>query len=39
MGSRSEARFMVFQAAKPFAADLWEPAFWAVVEAAEPLLA
>ena len=39
MGSRSEALFMVFQAAKPGAADLWKPAFWALVKATEPALA
>jgi hypothetical protein len=39
MGSRSEALFMVFQAAKPFAADLWRPVFWALVGATEPALA
>ena len=39
MGSRSEALLMLFQAAKPFAADLWKPVFWALVEATEPPLA
>lgn len=39
MGSRSEALFMVFQAAKPFAPDLWKPVFWALMAAAEPALA
>lgn len=38
MGSRSEALFSIFQAAKPFAIDLWQPVFWALVEAAEPAL-
>ena len=38
MGSRSEALFAIFQAAKPFAIDLWQPIFWALVEAAEPAL-
>ena len=39
MGSRSEALFMCFQAVKPGAADLWKPAFWALVKATEPALA
>jgi hypothetical protein len=39
MGSRSEALFMVFQAAKPFAPNLWQPVFWALVAATEPALA
>lgn len=39
MGSRSEALFMVFQAAKPFAPDLWKPVFLALVAATEPALA
>ena len=39
MGSRSEALFMVFQAAKPFAPALWQPVFWALVAATEPALA
>jgi hypothetical protein len=39
MGSRSEALFMVFQAAKPFAPDLWQPVFWALMAATEPALA
>ena len=39
MGSRSEAMFTVFQAAKPFAPELWQPAFWALVAATEPALA
>lgn len=39
MGSRSEALFMLFQAAKPFAADLWKPVFLALVAATEPALA
>lgn len=38
MGSRSEALFMIFQASKPFAFDLWQPVFWALVDAAEPAL-
>ena len=38
MGSRSEALFAIFQASKPFAIDLWQPIFWALVEAAEPAL-
>ena len=38
MGSRSQALFAIFQAAKPFAIDLWQPVFRAVVEAAEPAL-
>jgi hypothetical protein len=37
-GSRSEALFLLFQAAKPFAPDLWQPIFRALVEAAEPSL-
>ena len=39
MGGRSEALLMLFQAARPFAAELWKPVFWALVEAAEPALA
>ena len=39
MGSRSEALFMVFQAAKPFAPDLWQPVLRALVAATEPALA
>ena len=39
MGSRSEALFMLFQAAKPFAEAIWRPVFWALVEATEPALA
>jgi hypothetical protein len=39
MGSRSEALFMIFQAAKPFAAHLWRPVFSALVAATEPALA
>ena len=39
MGSRSEALFRCFQAIKPGAADLWKPAFWALIEATEPALA
>jgi hypothetical protein len=39
MGGRSEALLMLFQAARPFSADLWKPVFWALVEAAEPSLA
>ena len=39
MGSRSEALFLVFQATKPFAPDLWQPMFWALVAATEPVLA
>lgn len=39
MGSRSEGLFMLFQAAKPSAADLWRPVFWALVAATEPALA
>ena len=39
MGSRSESLFMLFQAAKPFAASLWKPVFCALVEATEPALA
>lgn len=38
MGSRSEALFMIFQASKPFAPDLWQPVYWALVDAAEPAL-
>jgi hypothetical protein len=38
MGSRSEALFSIFQASKPFATDLWQPVFCALVEAAEPAL-
>jgi hypothetical protein len=38
MGSRSEALFSIFQASKPFAVKLWQPVFWALVEAAEPAL-
>ena len=38
MGSRSEALFALFQASKPFAIDLWQPVFWALVDAAEPAL-
>ena len=38
MGSRSEALFLCFQAVKPGAADLWQPAFWALVRATEPAL-
>jgi len=36
LGSRSEALFLVFQAAKPFAPNLWQPIFDALVDAAEP---
>jgi hypothetical protein len=39
MGSRSEALFMIFQAARPFAGDLWKPVFAALVAATEPALA
>lgn len=39
MGSRSEALFLVFQAAKPGGASLWKPAFWALLKASEPALA
>ncbi len=39
MGSRSEALFLVFQAAKLGPADLWTPVFWALVKATEPALA
>jgi hypothetical protein len=39
MGSRSEALFMLFQAAKPFDASLWRPVFWALLAATEPALA
>jgi len=39
MGGRSQALLMLFQAARPFAADLWKPVFWALVDAAEPALA
>lgn len=39
MGSRSEALFMVFQAAKPGGVDLWKQAFWGLVKATEPALA
>lgn len=39
MGSRSEALFSIFQAAKPFDVDLWQPVFFALVEASEPALA
>jgi hypothetical protein len=39
MGGRSEALFMLFQAAKPFAAELWKPVFWALAAAGEPALA
>jgi hypothetical protein len=38
MGSRSEALFTIFQASKPFALYLWQPVFWALVDAAEPVL-
>lgn len=38
MGSRSEALLMIFQAAKPFASDLWKPAFSALVAATAPTL-
>ena len=38
MGSRSEALFGIFQASKPSAINLWQPIFWALVEAAEPAL-
>ena len=38
MGSRSEALFTIFQAVKPGAAALWEPAFWALIKATEPAL-
>jgi hypothetical protein len=38
MGSRSEALLLVFQAVKPFAPELWRPAFKALVRAAEPSL-
>jgi hypothetical protein len=38
MGSRSEALFEIFQASKPFAIALWQPVFWALVDAAEPAL-
>jgi hypothetical protein len=38
MGSRSEAIFALFQAARPFDSDLWQPVYWALVEAAEPAL-
>jgi len=39
MGTRSEALLMLFQAARPFATELWMPVFWALVDAAEPSLA
>lgn len=39
MGSRSEALFMVFQAAKPGPTDLWKLAFSALLKATEPALA
>lgn len=39
MGGRSEALFMLFQAAKPFDRDLWQPVFWSLVQAMEPALA
>jgi hypothetical protein len=39
MGGRSEALLMLFQAARPFAGDLWKPVFRALVQAAEPALA
>lgn len=39
MGGRSEALLMLFQAAKPFDRDLWEPVFHALVKATEPALA
>jgi len=38
MGSRSEALFMLFQAARPFGLELWQPVYWALVGAAEPAL-
>jgi hypothetical protein len=38
MGSRSEALFTLFQSSKPFALDLWQPVFWALVDAAEPAI-
>jgi hypothetical protein len=39
MGGRSEALLMLFQAGKPFDPRLWEPVFWALVQASEPALA
>ncbi|MEP7211341.1 MAG: hypothetical protein ABI740_10930 [Alphaproteobacteria bacterium] len=39
LGGRSQALFTIFQSSKPFAPDLWQPVFWAVVSAAEPALA
>lgn len=39
MGSRSEALFSIFQAAKPFDIDLWQPVFFALIDASEPALA
>ncbi len=39
MGGRSEALLMLLQAAKPFGHKLWEPVFWALVQATEPSLA
>jgi len=35
-GGRSEALFMLFQAARPYDTDLWRPVFWMLVDAAEP---
>ena len=39
MGGRSEALLMLLQAARPFAPDLWQLVFWALVQATEPSLA
>jgi hypothetical protein len=38
MGSRSSAILLLFQAARPFAADLWHPAYRTVVTASEPVM-
>ena len=38
MGSRSEALFSIFQAAKPFDIGLWRPVLVALIEASEPAL-
>jgi len=38
MGSRSEALFSIFQAAKPFDIGLWHPVLVALIEASEPAL-
>ena len=39
MGGCSEALLMLFQAARPFDRNLWEPVFSALVQASEPALA